>query len=303
MILVLAYLRDCVCYNILPPCPDAPCDDRVVLACMTVKNGRVASICNLDCRRYAGSFVSREYWLPIGPVLSWLAALACCFPLLNLRPRLGDRSFISAFATDPRYEQLRRVIWSDDFAVLSLWKTRLKQFAARLRPGDMLDRVNTALARDARNVSLARYVNMPAADAVTSLQGLGVQVEQVEVLNDHAAPIRDLLPSVPAGGTATLYVHQGTVVGVATARTAATASESTPAASGSTPAASGSKPTASGSKPTASGSKPTASGSKPTASGSKPTASGSKPTASGSKPTASGSKPTPRRSRRQGGGQ
>ena len=218
VILVLAYLRDCVCYNILPPCPDAPCDDRVVLACVTVKNGRVASICNLDCRRYAGSFVSREYWLPIGPVLSWLAALACCFPLLNLRPRLGDRSFVSAFATDPRYEQLRRVIWSDDFAVLSLWKTRLKQFAARLRPGDMLDRVNTARARDASNVSLARYVNMPAADAVTSLQGLGVQVEQVEVPNDHAAPIRDLAPSVPAGGTATLYVYQGTVVGVAAAR-------------------------------------------------------------------------------------
>ena len=275
VILVLAYLRDCVCYNILPPCPDAPCDDRVVLACMTVKNGRVASICNLDCRRYAGSFVTREYWLPIGPVLSWLAGLACCFPLLNLRPRLGDRSFVSTFATDPRYEQLRRVIWSDDFAVLSLWKTRLKQFAARLRPGEIFDRVNTGLTHDAGNVPLARYVNMPAAGAVSSLQGLGVQVEQVEVSSDHAAPIRDLVPSVPAGGTATLYVYQGTVVGVAATRTAATASESTP----------------------------TASESSPTASGSTPTASGSTPTASGSTPTASESTPRPRRSRRQGGGQ
>jgi len=226
VILVLAYLRDCVCYNILPPCPDAPCDDRVVLACMSIKNGRVASICNLDCRRYAGSFVTREYWLPIGPVLSWLAALACCFPLLNLRPRLGDRSYVSKFPTVPRYEQLRRVIWSDDFALLSLWKTRLKQFAARLRPGEMLDRVNTAVTRDASNVSLARYVNMPAADAATALQGQGVQVEQVEVPNDHAAPIRDLLPSVPAGGIAMLYVCQGTVIGVAAARAAAPASES-----------------------------------------------------------------------------
>jgi hypothetical protein len=219
VILVLAYLRDCVCYNILPPCPDAPCDDRVVLACMTVKNGRVASICNLDCRRYAGSFVTREYWLPIGPVLSWLAALACCFPLLKLRPRLGGRSFLSALTSDPRYEQLRRVIRSDDFALVSLWRLRLKQLAARLRPGEALDRVNTALSRDADNVPLARYVNIPAPDAVTSLQGLDVRVEQVEVPNDHAVPIRDLLPTVPAGGTATLYIYQGTVVGVAAGQT------------------------------------------------------------------------------------
>jgi len=165
-----------------------------------------------------------------------------------------------------------------------------------LRPGNLLDRVNAALARDAGNVSLARYVNMPAADAVTALQGLGVQVEQVEVPSDHAAPIRDLLPSVPSGGTATLYVQEGTVVGVAAARTAATASENKTAPSGN-------KTTPSEGKPTPSEDKTTPSGGEPTPGEDKPTPSGGEPTPSEGKPAPRQSKPTPRRSRRQGSGQ
>ena len=54
--LLLQYLLDCLCYNLLPSCPPASYDDRVPLACVTVRDDTIVSICNFSCRQYAGAF-------------------------------------------------------------------------------------------------------------------------------------------------------------------------------------------------------------------------------------------------------
>jgi hypothetical protein len=213
VILVLLYLRDCVCYHVLPPCPDAPCDDRVVLACLTVKDQRVVSICNQDCRRYAGSFVSREYWLPIGPVLSWLAGLICCFPLLEQYRRLGTR-YRLAFGRRTGYERLRSAVHRDDFAIVELWRHRLRQLLKRIRPGTVLDRAEADLERRHDEVHLATYLHRPVEEASSALARRGVRAEPVEVTDWWEVPVDDLLPTVPRGGVARLYVSDGRVVGV-----------------------------------------------------------------------------------------
>ncbi|MBI5877232.1 MAG: hypothetical protein HZB53_06255 [Chloroflexi bacterium] len=87
--LIVQYALDCVCQNLMPPCPENPCDDRVILACVTLKNDRIVSICDFGCRRYAGSFPAMSYWLsavPIVPVLEQLVKNICCTDLLAKRP-------------------------------------------------------------------------------------------------------------------------------------------------------------------------------------------------------------------------
>jgi hypothetical protein len=49
--IVLNAFINCVCYELLPKCPTDPCEDRLLLACVTVRDGRVISICHHP-RRY-----------------------------------------------------------------------------------------------------------------------------------------------------------------------------------------------------------------------------------------------------------
>jgi hypothetical protein len=72
------YFLDCICMSFLPACPTDPADERVILACVTLRDDRIVHICNLSCRRFAGSFESWRYWLPIGAVLSPYLQEMCC---------------------------------------------------------------------------------------------------------------------------------------------------------------------------------------------------------------------------------
>ena len=79
----LAYVIDAVCLKLLPPCPPSPCDDRLILACVTVHKGKILHICNFSCRHYAGSFNTLAYWASLGNVLSTLkeaVSFLCCSP-------------------------------------------------------------------------------------------------------------------------------------------------------------------------------------------------------------------------------
>ncbi len=208
--LVAVYLRDCICYNLMPPCPSGPCDDRVVLACMTVKKGTVVSICNFDCRRYAGSFVSRNYWLPIGPALTHLAALFCCFPLIDWVPRhvVGAGSI----STGGRFSALFAAVRRDDFALVKMWRARLADLAGRFRPTALLDKLDDTATTTAEQVPLADYVGESAKTAAAALRALKLKVETVEVSDPSSAPIGPLIPAVPWGGSARLFIHDGQVV-------------------------------------------------------------------------------------------
>jgi hypothetical protein len=78
---LLVALRECICHNLLPPCPTDPTDDRLILACLTVKDGEIIDICNFGCRQFAGSFPSFFYWLsavPIVPLIKKFIDDYCC---------------------------------------------------------------------------------------------------------------------------------------------------------------------------------------------------------------------------------
>ncbi len=91
--LLLQYLLDCLCYNLLPSCPPTAYDDRVPLACVTVRDDTIVSICNFSCRQYAGAFPTIFYWLsalPIIPVIGTAVRALCCAPDLVSRVSTRD---------------------------------------------------------------------------------------------------------------------------------------------------------------------------------------------------------------------
>jgi hypothetical protein len=81
--MIAQYLLDCLCDAFLPPCSPDPLDNRVILACVTVKDGKILRICDFGCRSYAGSFPSLYYWLSAVPVASLVKVgleFLCCAP-------------------------------------------------------------------------------------------------------------------------------------------------------------------------------------------------------------------------------
>ncbi len=81
--LMYAYLIDCLCHHLLPSCSAEPCDDRLILACIEVRDGRIVRIGNFCCRQIAGSFPAVSQWLSLIPGLPWLVDLVkafCCDP-------------------------------------------------------------------------------------------------------------------------------------------------------------------------------------------------------------------------------
>ncbi len=78
---LLQYLKDCLCEHLLVKCPVCTPEDKLYLACITIKGGEVYKICNFSMRKYVHSFPTVEYWLSLVPVIP-LAAKAvekfCC---------------------------------------------------------------------------------------------------------------------------------------------------------------------------------------------------------------------------------
>jgi hypothetical protein len=100
--LVVQSILQCMCSALLPPCPGDPCDDRIILACVTVRDGKVVDICNFSCRQYAGSFPALNYWLSAFPFVTQLRdALTrlCCRPaaVTITPPTYGTVGVPSAF--------------------------------------------------------------------------------------------------------------------------------------------------------------------------------------------------------------
>jgi hypothetical protein len=222
--LVVAYLRDCLCASLNPPCP-SDCDDRIVLGCFSFEDGAVSDICNIECRPYAGSFTSRDYWLPIAPVALWALGALCCFPLTErvanvaaLSDQIRATPMAEALqALDPTGDY-RRVLTADQFAAPVGWPSQVLRLAAKLRPAALRDR----LTPSARAVSLAALAGEKSEAAAATLKEAGVPVQVVEVKDATEVPF-DLLGAVGVvdpGVAVRQYVADGVVVGYARASAA-----------------------------------------------------------------------------------
>ena len=77
--LLISLLVDCICMELLPPCP-VDDGEELVLACITVRGGRIVHICNMH-RRQLVTFPAIGWWLSatgIGGSVRQLIDRLCC---------------------------------------------------------------------------------------------------------------------------------------------------------------------------------------------------------------------------------
>ena len=81
---LLQYLKDCFCDHLLVDCPTCDTDDKIYLACISIKNNKVFKVCNFSHRKYVHTFPTWEYWLSIVPILPFIRKAVeemCCAAL------------------------------------------------------------------------------------------------------------------------------------------------------------------------------------------------------------------------------
>jgi len=99
-----AYFLDCVCSQLLPPCPKDPGDLRLILASVCISQGEITEICNWKGRKIVPTWPTILWWLSILPIqhlLSVLVQKLCCGEYGYALPRLMIQSNRNAF--DPTY--------------------------------------------------------------------------------------------------------------------------------------------------------------------------------------------------------
>lgn len=202
---------DCVCHAFLPMCDDDPCDDRVEIACVTIKGGKILSICNHSCRRYAGAFPSMFYWLSLVPVLPLIAkalAALCCAPDLLRRnsPLVNDLMPILD-KVDPT-GNFRRAVVSNDFALPKTYLARVVAsgeipFAARIARS--LDIAGATTSQAGSDTAAAR--------ASLGAAGVTVATQEVAVADESRfiAAMRNQ-PLLKRGDSVRLYTRGGKVI-------------------------------------------------------------------------------------------
>jgi hypothetical protein len=99
---LVLHMLDCFCLQLLPSCPADPGDPRLGLATITVREGKVVRICNLECRQQAWTWPAVRYWLsavPIEQVLGAFLQRVCCGELaFGDSADLLERRYIGAAA-------------------------------------------------------------------------------------------------------------------------------------------------------------------------------------------------------------
>jgi hypothetical protein len=214
--LMAQYILDCFCHSVLPPCPSDPCDDRLPIACITVKGGNIVDICNLSCRHYTGSFPSMFYWLsavPIVPLISWLMRSICCTPdLLQANSPIVNKLPDLLSAVDPT-GGLQRGLMNQRFAGPAFLGQQLLSLQPAVIAAQGAKGLGTAL-------TLPASIGRSADDVQKELGDKGVTAITRELPQGAPVPSSAGLLGLPFSGTAdhvVLYTSGGKVVATAPA--------------------------------------------------------------------------------------
>jgi hypothetical protein len=217
-LMLLEYLRECVCDALLPPCPPDPSDNRLILACLTIKDGKITDICNFVCRKFAGSFPSFFYWLSITPLFKLLVDEICCGKAILTR----ESPLVNNLAKIDPAGVLQKAITDGNFALPRMAMDRLGDIVQKFSLQGLIRRI------PAGGLNLATLRGMSVQSAQASLRQFNVSYEERQVNSRADIPIVPetpmasgglFLPFAESGHHVVLYETAGTVLEVRRAGT------------------------------------------------------------------------------------
>ncbi|MEK1894662.1 MAG: hypothetical protein AAAB20_15540 [Rhizobium sp.] len=205
---------DCVCHAFIPQCDDDPCDDRVEIACVTVKGDKILRICNHTCRRYAGAFPSTFYWMslvPVLPLIGKLLAVLCCRPELVRRNSPLVNDLVPTLDLIDPSGRLRRAITDENFRLPRLY---VEQIAKTLDPSSFGAKL---LARLYSGLVAAGHTGEPIRQAREVFKTANVSVEEREIDEETEDKLVNAMlrhPLVQPGDSVVLHKRGDRVVAV-----------------------------------------------------------------------------------------
>ncbi len=215
--LLLVYaLLDCMCFALLPPCAPDPCDNRVILACVTVQDGKIVDICHFTGRKQLVTLHSLHYWLgPLGldnllNSLDRILQSFCCGEIKDL----GAFSFASGQAA---YQQ-------ESFTSAGVSNAAvINRVAAHYMAQTLGASALNVLAPGARAVDLRPLVGQPTEVVTRTLESQGFKQVTRQAVDedpswtaDAVASSADFAPAaVSSGQRLTVYTKGSAAVGFA----------------------------------------------------------------------------------------
>lgn len=221
----LQYLKDCFCDHFLVNCPQCDEEEKLYLACVSIRENQVYRVCNFSRRRYVKSFPTIGYWLsvvPIIPILDWLVAQFCGLILPDLFGRYTVPEYDEEVSMKPksrvRVGGLRRGITPIQMLNIGAMFGEISSKSSVVG-GLMVDALRQPMPAPAPAVDPAlatsNIVNQPADKAEAQLKERGIEVQR-ETYRPSAAPdltanLARFLRTPAPGSEVTIYEEGGRV--------------------------------------------------------------------------------------------
>ncbi len=205
--------RNCVCYCLIPPCPAPACDNRIVLACVKVRNGEIINICHFPGRKQLVTLQTLGYWLSgfkqldnLGLILGELFELACC--------GTGDRTKSPVLSN---FAYVKEPVTTDGITSGMDFNRIASHYIAQNMGADLLN----AMAPGTNAVDLSSLVNTPVEKVKAALDKQGFKTVTPQKVDDDpswtaaaAAASADFAPTaVTAGQPLIMYTMGDQAVG------------------------------------------------------------------------------------------
>jgi len=195
---LIQYLKDCFCDHFLVNCPECDEDDKLYLACITIKNGKVFKVCNFSMRKYVHSFPTVEYWLsviPIIPLIKTAVEKFCCAALPGFFSKFQAPAPKAESASAPAENKLKseHLTKGITYAQQADFRGGFSRSLTAMAPATKLladaakNSTNRALVAEPGAVQHGEIVSQPSGDAVKKLEAANVTVDRVEAYDPNKA--------------------------------------------------------------------------------------------------------------------
>jgi hypothetical protein len=169
-IFIVDSIFDCVCMSQIPACPPDPCDDRVCLACVTVRDGKIIDICHFGCRRQLVTPQTPSY-LPslsgfdqISPLVQRAFTLNCC----------GERGARGTFFGASTFQ--RQNLTSAGFTNPGMVHQAVSMFIAQKVGASV---INALAPNSPQTVDLRPLVGLETETALRSLGSYNIDLQNI----------------------------------------------------------------------------------------------------------------------------
>lgn len=179
------YLKDCICDQLLLKCPTCDEEDKIYLACVSIRDNQVHKVCNFAKRKYVKSFPAFDYWLswiPLGPMVRKAFESICCTVLPDLFEKVNiggeDRTGANVKGTQVKYAyaNVNKVRLNTMFSQRKAQAGVLQNLA-----GDWLSKVSKKqLVVPERKVPQDSVVDKPLDEVRTKFEKANIEVAGVE---------------------------------------------------------------------------------------------------------------------------